>query len=97
MNQTELTESAIELLKELISIESFSKEEDQTADAIQAWLGKYNIPTERDLNNIIAKNKYWDESKPTLLLNSHHDTVKPNTAYTKDPFLPHIGNFCYLL
>ncbi|HDZ05101.1 hypothetical protein LCGC14_0081650 [marine sediment metagenome] len=90
MNQTELTESAIELLKELISIESFSKEEDQTADAVQAWLGKYNIPTERDLNNIIAKNKYWDESKPTLLLNSHHDTVKPNTAYTKDPFLPHI-------
>tara|TARA_R110000868_G_scaffold652_7_gene4753 strand:+ start:687 stop:1751 length:1065 start_codon:yes stop_codon:yes gene_type:complete len=90
MNQTELTESAIALLKELISIESFSKEEDKTADAIQAWLGKYNIPTERDLNNIIAKNKYWDESKPTLLLNSHHDTVKPNTAYTKDPFLPHI-------
>ena len=90
MNQTELTESAIALLKELISIESFSNEEDKTADAIQAWLGKYNIPTERDLNNIIAKNKYWDESKPTLLLNSHHDTVKPNTAYTKDPFLPHI-------
>lgn len=90
MNQTELTESAIDLLKELISIESFSKEEDKTADVIQAWLAKYNIPTERDLNNIIAKNKYWDDSKPTLLLNSHHDTVKPNTAYTKDPFLPHI-------
>jgi acetylornithine deacetylase len=90
MNQIELTESAIDLLKELIAIESFSKEEDKTADTIQAWLAKYNIPTERDLNNIIAKNKFWDDSKPTLLLNSHHDTVKPNTAYTKDPFLPHI-------
>ncbi|TDT43861.1 acetylornithine deacetylase [Maribacter spongiicola] len=90
MNQTELTESAMDLLKELISIESFSKEEDKTADAIQVWLAKYNIPTERDLNNVIAKNKFWDDSKPTLLLNSHHDTVKPNTAYTKDPFLPHI-------
>jgi len=90
MNQTELTESAIALLKQLISIESFSKEEDKTADVIQAWLAKYDIPTERDLNNIIVKNKYWDDSKPTLLLNSHHDTVKPNTAYTKDPFLPHI-------
>lgn len=90
MNQTELTESAITLLKELISIESFSKEEDKTAYAIQAWLAHYDIPTERDLNNIIAKNKFWDDSKPTLLLNSHHDTVKPNTAYTKDPFLPHI-------
>ena len=90
MNQKELTESAITLLKELISIESFSKEEDKTADAIQAWLATFNIPTERDLNNIIAKNKYWDDSKPTLLLNSHHDTVKPNSAYTKDPFHPHI-------
>lgn len=90
MNQKELTESAITLLKELISIESFSKEEDKTADAIQAWLTTFNIPTERDLNNIIAKNKYWDDSKPTLLLNSHHDTVKPNSAYTKDPFHPHI-------
>lgn len=90
MNQTELTESALQLLKQLISIESFSKEEDKTADAIQDWLAQYDIATERDLNNIIAKNKHWDESKPTLLLNSHHDTVKPNTAYTKDPFHPHI-------
>ncbi|MEP2236940.1 MAG: M20 family metallo-hydrolase [Maribacter sp.] len=90
MNQTELTESAISLLKELISIESFSKQEDKTADAIQAWLAKYDIPNERDGNSIIAKNKFWDDSKPTLLLNSHHDTVKPNSAYTKDPFLPHI-------
>ncbi|TLP82712.1 M20 family metallo-hydrolase [Maribacter sp. ACAM166] len=90
MNQIELTESALKLLQELISIESFSKEEDKTADAIQAWLAQYNIPTERDGNNIIAKNKCWDDSKPTLLLNSHHDTVKPNTAYTKDPFHPHI-------
>lgn len=90
MNQKELTKSALELLKELISIESFSKEEDKTADAIQAWLAQYNIPTERDGNNVFAKNKHWDDNKPTLLLNSHHDTVKPNTAYTKDPFQPHI-------
>lgn len=90
MTQKELTNNAIELLKELISIESFSKEEDKTADAIQAWLQHYNIPTERYLNNVFAKNEHWNYSKPTLLLNSHHDTVKPNTAYTKDPFLPHI-------
>ncbi|TVZ15674.1 M20 family metallo-hydrolase [Maribacter sp. MAR_2009_72] len=90
MNQEQLTKSALELLKNLIAIESFSKEEDKTAAAIQAWLASYNIPTERDINNVIAKNKYWDDSKPTLLLNSHHDTVKPNTAYTKNPFDPHI-------
>ena len=90
MTQKELTHSAIELLKALISIESFSKQEDRTADAIQAWLEKYHIPTQRDGNNVFAKNKHWDDKKPTLLLNSHHDTVKPNTAYTKDPFDPHI-------
>ncbi len=90
MTQKELTNSAIELLKKLISIESFSKEEDKTADAIQDWLAQFNIPTERDGNNVFAKNEHWDDNKPTLLLNSHHDTVKPNTAYTKDPFQPHI-------
>lgn len=90
MTQTELTISAIELLKRLISIESFSKEEDKTANAIQEWLANYGIPTARDGNNVFAKNEHWDNHKPTLLLNSHHDTVKPNTAYTKDPFLPHI-------
>lgn len=90
MTQTELTNSAIKLLKRLISIESFSKEEDKTADAIQEWLAHYDIPTQRHGNNVFAKNEHWDDQKPTLLLNSHHDTVKPNTAYTKDPFLPHI-------
>ncbi|WP_281541384.1 M20 family metallo-hydrolase [Maribacter aestuarii] len=85
-----LTEKAIELLKKLISIQSFSSEEDKTADAIQDWFKEYNIPFERIHNNVFAKNKHWDENKPTLLLNSHHDTVKPNKAYTKDPFHPHI-------
>ena len=90
MEQKQLTEKAVALLKKLISIQSFSGEEDKTADAIQAWLTQFNIPFERIHNNIFAKNKYWDDSKPTLLLNSHHDTVKPNQAYTKDPFHAHI-------
>jgi acetylornithine deacetylase len=85
-----LTEKAIELLIKLISIQSFSSEEDKTADVIQDWFKEYNIPFERIHNNVFAKNKHWDENKPTLLLNSHHDTVKPNKAYTKDPFHPHI-------
>lgn len=90
MEQQELTEKAISLLKELISIESFSKEEDKTADAIEVWLTSFSIPFTRDNNNVYAKNKHWDDSKPTLLLNSHHDTVKPNKAYTRDPFLPEV-------
>lgn len=90
MEQKLLTEKAINLLKELISIQSFSSEEDKTADAIENWFTSFNIPFTSDNNNVYAKNKHWDPSKPTLLLNSHHDTVKPNSAYTKDPFNPHI-------
>ena len=50
------------------------------------------FPFRRKKNNVFVFNRYFDASKPTLLLNSHHDTVKPNSAYTKDPFLPHIEN-----
>jgi acetylornithine deacetylase len=90
MDQQQLTEKAIALLQELISIQSFSSEEDKTADAIEAWFKHFDIPFKREKNNVYAFNKYYDESKPLLLLNSHHDTVKPNSAYTKDPFHPHI-------
>ncbi|CAM4112364.1 M20 family metallo-hydrolase [Zobellia roscoffensis] len=90
MEQAALTQKAIDLLKELISIQSFSSEEDKTADAIENWFKSFDIPFERHLNNVWAVNKHFDESKPTLLLNSHHDTVKPNSAYTRDPFNPHI-------
>ena len=79
---------AIDLLKKLIATPSFSKEEDKTADIIEQFLGSKNISTERFLNNVWARNKYFDASKPTLLLNSHHDTVKPNKGYTLDPFSP---------
>ncbi|CAM4135099.1 M20 family metallo-hydrolase [Zobellia nedashkovskayae] len=90
MEQAALTQKAIDLLKELISIQSFSSEEDKTADAIENWFTSFNIPFKRHINNVYAVNKHFDESKPTLLLNSHHDTVKPNSAYTRDPFNPHI-------
>ena len=90
MEQAALTQKAIDLLKELISIQSFSSEEDKTADAIENWFKAFDIPFKRHLNNVYAVNKHYDESKPTLLLNSHHDTVKPNSAYTRDPFNAHI-------
>ncbi|WP_036195655.1 M20 family metallo-hydrolase [Maribacter antarcticus] len=90
MTQQQLTETAIGLLKNLISIQSFSGEEDKTADAIEDWFKDFDIPFERVNNNVFAKSKNWDNRKPTLLLNSHHDTVKPNKAYTKDPFHAHV-------
>ncbi|HUH25778.1 MAG TPA: M20 family metallo-hydrolase [Flavobacterium sp.] len=82
----ELTKGSIALLTQLIQIPSFSKEEDQTADLIEAYLKSYDVETHRDLNNIWAFNKYYDATKPTILLNSHHDTVKPNHGYTRYPF-----------
>ncbi|MEL6483777.1 MAG: M20 family metallo-hydrolase [Bacteroidota bacterium] len=90
VKQETLFEKALELLKELIATPSFSSEEDKTADAIEAWLQSFGVTTQRQDNNIYAFNKHYEEGKPTLLLNSHHDTVKPNTAYTKDPFHPHV-------
>lgn len=90
MDQKTLTDRAIGLLKELISIQSFSGEEHHTAEAIAAWFKAFDIPYERENNNVFAQNQHWDDSKPTLLLNSHHDTVRPNKAYTRDPFNPQI-------
>ena len=79
---------ALALLKRLIAIPSFSKEEDKTADTIEAWLNSKGVPTRRLHNNIWAANRHFDTAKPTILLNSHHDTVRPNKAYTLDPFEP---------
>lgn len=81
-----LTREAIELLHHLIETPSFSSEEEKTAQLIEKWFIQNDIPFERENNNIWAYNKYFDESKRTILLNSHHDTVKPNGNYTNDPF-----------
>jgi len=85
-----LQKDSLELLKNLISIQSFSKEEDKTADLIAQFLQERQIKINRKLNNIWAYNKHFDAAKPTVLLNSHHDTVKPNSGYTRDPYEPTI-------
>jgi acetylornithine deacetylase len=88
MNATNTYNEALGLLKELISIPSFSREEDQTAGAIARFLGERGIEHSRIANNVFAFNKFFDASRPTILFNSHHDTVKPNQGYTHDPFSP---------
>lgn len=90
MTIEELYNDAIEVLQQLISIPSFSKEEDKTADAIEGFLQSKNIEANRLMNNVWTKNKYFDGNKPTILLNSHHDTVKPNKQYLRDAFKPSI-------
>lgn len=83
-----LTEEAIALLKKMIAIPSFSKEEMEVADLIEQFLQAKGIQTKRLLNNVYAVNKAFSAAKPSILLNSHHDTVRPAKGYTTDPFTP---------
>ena len=76
MKINDLTQKAISLLKELIETQSFSSEEEQTAQLIEQWFTSHHIPFQRTKNNVWATNQHFDKNKPTLLLNSHHDTVK---------------------
>ncbi len=85
-----LTIQAIELLQKLISKQSYSGEENETALLIMQWFSDHNIKFESEVHNVWAKNKHFDSAKKTILLNSHHDTVKPNKGYTRDPLNPEI-------
>lgn len=78
----------VEVLSELITIQSLSKEEELARALIAGILTSYNVDFNIDLNNIWAQNKHYDESKFTVLLNSHLDTVKPNKGYSKNPYEP---------
>lgn len=75
-----------ELLQKIIATPSFSKEEDNVAEVIRKFLKNKKIPFETNLNNTWIKNKHYNFLKPTILLNSHIDTVKPVNGWVKDPF-----------
>ncbi|GAB3693866.1 M20 family metallo-hydrolase [Spirosoma flavus] len=87
-SQTALSADALALLKQLIATPSFSREEEKTASLVEAFFVEKKISFERLKNNVWAQNLHFDAAKPTLLLNSHHDTVKPNKSWTLDPFEP---------
>jgi acetylornithine deacetylase len=77
----------LELLKSLIAVPSFSREEEAAADILEDWMKSQGIPVNRLGNNLwTASEKPGD--KPTMLLNAHLDTVKPSAGYTRDPFTP---------
>jgi acetylornithine deacetylase len=82
----QLKNEAIDLLIKLIKTPSLSGEEDGTAEIITNYLKGKGIPFGTIKNNIIIKNKYFETEKKTILLNSHHDTVKPNASWVSDPF-----------
>jgi len=85
-----LYKDAVQLLQQLIATPSISREEQGTAQLIGGLLAEKGVPFRQHLNNIWAQNRYFDPAKPVILLNSHHDTVKPNPQYTRDPFSPDI-------
>jgi acetylornithine deacetylase len=78
----------IDLLKQLISTPSFSKEEEKAAQVIRDFLTNENIAFKTAENNTWAFNKFFSKEKSTILLNSHIDTVRPAKGYTRDPFSP---------
>ncbi len=82
------TSESIELLKQMIAIPSISRSETEVANMIQNWILKQGLQTDRIGNNLIIKQKELCINKPTILLNSHIDTVKPASGYTRDPFCP---------
>ena len=87
----EITKNTIlDLLFSLISTPSFSTTEDKTCTLIADFFQTYRIDVQRFGNNILVHQGSWDPGKPVVLLCSHHDTVKPNEAYTIDPFKPFI-------
>lgn len=77
---------AIDLLKDMIRIESYSRNEATVADLIESYLNRRGYNPSREGNNIWILSPGFDSSKPTILLNSHIDTVKPVSGWTKDPF-----------
>ncbi len=87
-----LKEEAISLLQQLIETPSLSREEGNTAQLLANFFSQKGIEVNRKENNIWVANKHFDAGKPSILLNSHHDTVKPNNGYTKDPYKAIIGN-----
>jgi len=81
-------EEYIALLEKLISTPSLSGEENKTAELIQDFFTLKKIEVQRKKSNVFVRSKCFDADKPTILLNSHHDTVKPNASWKKDPFTP---------
>ena len=84
------TSEAVGLLRRLIATPSPSRDEARTGDLLHAFLAERGVRPERLHNNIWARSEGFDPARPTLLLNSHHDTVRPAASWTRDPYMPAI-------
>lgn len=84
------TTETVELLKQLISIPRVSRNETDAANVMYDVMTQWNLHPQREANNIWAQSPEFDESKPTILLNAHIDTVKPVSSWQRDPYVPSI-------
>lgn len=85
-----MEQTGVALLRQLIATPSPSRDEGATADLLQQWLHERGVASERIYNNVVARSAGFDASRPTLLLNSHHDTVRPTAAWSRNPYAPDI-------
>ena len=90
MTQEEYVSDAVDLLKKLIATPSVSRNEKDVADIMEQTIHSYGFEPHREANNIWIIDPHYDESRPTLLLNAHIDTVKPVASWTRNPFSPDI-------
>ena len=86
------TSEALTLLQALIGIPSISREEEAAADFLQNYIEETGIMTGRSGNNIWCISPMFNTQRPTILLNSHIDTVKPVNGWRKQPFTPKMEN-----
>ena len=90
MTQEQYVSDAVELLKKLIATPSVSRNEKDAPDIMEQTIRSYGFKTQREANNLWIIDPHYDESRPTLLLNAHIDTVKPVASWSRDPFSPDV-------
>ena len=90
MTQEQYVSDAVQLLKKLIAAPSVSRNEKDAADIMEQTIRSYGFEPQREANNLWIIDPHYDESRPTLLLNAHIDTVKPVASWSRDPFSPDV-------
>ena len=90
MTQEQYVSDAVQLLKKLIATPSVSRNEKDAADIMEQTIRSYGFEPQREANNLWIIDPHYDESRPTLLLNAHIDTVKPVVSWSRDPFSPDV-------
>lgn len=90
MTQEQYVSDAVHLLKKLIATPSVSRNEKDAADIMEQTIRSYGFEPQREANNLWIIDPHYDESRPTLLLNAHIDTVKPVASWSRNPFSPDV-------